>query len=120
MDSTTAKGKLMEATTHRIAMPVPATKGHVSAPAEERTLPQLTLGGVLAVWAAAALPMALLAWFVAPRLAHHLSGPGSLAQALIITLTGGVILQVRVLVMVLRREEGGPRWAGLREARLAP
>ena len=105
----------MEATTHRIAMPVPATKGHVSAPAEERTLPQLTLGGVLAVWAAAALPMALLAWFVAPRLAHHLSGPGPLAQALIITLTGGLIWQFVLVMMLVRREQGTLRWSVLRE-----
>src|SRR5437763_8067164 len=107
MDSTSAKGNLMEATTNSIAMPVPVTKAQVSAPAEGRTLPQLTLGGVLAVWAAAALPMALLAWFVAPRLAHHLSGPGPLAQALIITLTGGLIWQV-VLVRTLVRRGQGP------------
>ena len=90
----------MKAMTNGVAIPAPAMKARVSAPAEERTLPQLTLGGVLAVWAAAALPMALLAWFVAPRLAHHLSGPGPLAKALIITLTGGLIWQF-VLVMML-------------------
>jgi hypothetical protein len=41
-------------------------------------LPQLGLGGIAAVWAAAALPMGLLAWVVAPLVADHLSGPGAL------------------------------------------
>lgn len=106
----------MEAMTNSIAIPAPATKAQVSTPAEERTLPQLTLGGVLAVWAAAALPMGLLAWFVAPRLANHLSGPGTLAKALIITLTGGLIWQFVLVMMLVRREQGTLRWSVLREA----
>jgi uncharacterized protein len=116
MDSTTAKGQLMEAMTNSITIPAPATKAQVSTPPEERTLPQLTLGGVLAVWAAAALPMGLLAWFVAPRLANHLSGPGTLAKALIITLTGGLIWQFVLVMMLVRREQGTLRWSVLREA----
>ena len=40
-----------------------------------RALPQLALRGIIAVWAAAALPMGLLAWVVAPLLADQLSGP---------------------------------------------
>ena len=39
-------------------------------------VPQYRLGGVLAVWAAAALPMAALAWLVAPAVADRLTGPG--------------------------------------------
>src|SRR5215212_9768273 len=34
-------------------------------------IPQLRIRGILAVWAAAALPMAVLAWLVAPMLADR-------------------------------------------------
>lgn len=106
----------MEATTNSIAIPAPATKMQTSAPAAERTLPQLSLGGVLAVWAAAALPMGLLAWLVAPRLADHLSGAASLPRALIITLTGGLIWQFVLVMLLVRREQGTLRRSVLREA----
>src|SRR5262249_38682064 len=106
MDSTANKGQLMEAMTNSIAIPAPATKTETSVPAGERTLPQLSLGGVIAVWAAAALPMGLLAWFVAPRLADHLSGGASLPRALMITLTGGLIWQFVLVMALVRREQG--------------
>lgn len=48
-------------------------------------LPQLELRGIAAVWAAAAVPMGLLAWVAAPVLADHLSGTARLGQALMIT-----------------------------------
>ena len=86
----------MKAMTNSIAIPAPATKAQVSTPAEERTLPQLTLGGVLAVWAAAALPMGLLAWFVAPRLANHLSERGRDLKAGMVVITGSVIPTVSI------------------------
>jgi CAAX protease family protein len=40
---------------------------------------QWSRGRVLTVWAAAALPMGLLAWVVAPILAHAFSGPAALS-----------------------------------------
>src|SRR5262249_12020069 len=116
MDSTTTKGQLMEAMTNTIATPFPSTKVQASAPADTRTLPQLSLKGIAAVWAAAALPMAVLAWLVAPRLADHLSGAGSLPRALIITLTGGLIWQFVLVMGLVRREQGTLRWSVLREA----
>ena len=87
----------MEAATHRIH---PAARGHQAAgrpalPADERVLPQLGLRGIIAVWAAAAVPMGLLAWVAAPLLADQLSGPDALVRALIITLTAGAHLAVR-------------------------
>lgn len=42
-----------------------ATAGHV-------TIPQYGVGRILAVWAAVAVPMALLAWVAAPALASTL------------------------------------------------
>ena len=40
-------------------------------------IPQLRIRGILGVWAAAALPMAALAWLVAPVLAGRFAGTGS-------------------------------------------
>jgi uncharacterized protein len=54
-------------------------------------IPQYSRRQILLVWAAAALPMALLAWVVAPRLADVLSGSAPLAQALLLTLTAGLV-----------------------------
>src|SRR5215211_3220898 len=50
---------------------------------------------ILAVWAAAALPMAALAWLVAPAAADRLSGDGNLpmVKALTVCLMVGLIWQ---------------------------
>jgi uncharacterized protein len=92
-----------------------ATSEPPAAPAERR-LPQLGLGGIAAVWAAAALPMGLLAWVVAPLLAHHLSGPGALSRALIITLTAGLVWQFVLVMGLVAREQGTLRWSVLKDA----
>jgi uncharacterized protein len=84
--------------------------------ADQRALPQLRLGGIIAVWAAAALPMGLLAWVVAPALADHLSGPGSLSKALIACLTAGLVWQVVLVMTLVRREQGSLRFSVLRDA----
>ena len=97
----------MQATTNSIATHAPPSTGQHSPsvkrrastagadprprPVDGRALPQLGLRGIIAVWAAAALPMGLLAWVVAPLLADQLSGPGALSRALIIALTAGAL-----------------------------
>src|SRR6266511_3527006 len=85
-------------------------------PADERALPQLRLRGIIAVWAAAALPMGLLAWVVAPLLADQLNGSGRLPRALIITLTAGLIWQFVLVLTLVAREQGSLRWSVLRDA----
>src|SRR5829696_5666362 len=55
--------------------------------AQAAVIQQYSLARILAVWAAAALPMGALAWFVAPRLADRLGGAEPLVQALLICLT---------------------------------
>ena len=85
-------------------------------PADERALPQLGLRGIIAVWAAAALPMGLLAWVVAPLVADQLSGPAALSRALIITLTAGLVWQFVLVMFLVRREQGTLRWPVLRDA----
>jgi membrane protease YdiL (CAAX protease family) len=119
MYSTTTKGEVMEAATHRIATPAPATTSSAdrpAPPADERALPQLGLRGIIAVWAAAAVPMGLLAWVAAPLLADQLTGPGALVRALIITLTAGLVWQFVLVMTLVRREQGSLRWPVVRDA----
>src|SRR3712207_2685951 len=71
---------------------------------------QLTLGGILAVWAAATVPMGLLAWVVAPTVAGRLSGPGALSRALILGLTVGLVWQFVLVLLLVRHEQGTLRW----------
>jgi membrane protease YdiL (CAAX protease family) len=78
--------------------------------------PQLSLGGILAVWAAATVPMGLLAWVVAPIVADRLSGPGALPRALILALTAGLVWQFLLVLLLVRHEQGTLRWAVVREA----
>jgi uncharacterized protein len=85
-------------------------------PAGERVLPQLGFGRTIAVWAAAALPMGVLAWVVAPLLADQISGPGRLVQALLITLTAGLAWQFALVMILVKREQGTLRWSVLRDA----
>ncbi len=98
----------MATATRRIATP--------ATPADERALPQLGLRGIIGVWAAAALPMGLLAWVVAPLVADQMSGPGALVRALIITLTAGLVWQFVLVMALVRREQGSLRWPVVRDA----
>src|SRR5829696_4888706 len=75
---------------------------------------QYSLAQILAVWAAAALPMGALAWVVAPWLAERLDGPAPLVRTLLALLTVGLIWQL-VLVLVYR-ERGSLRWSVLKDA----
>src|ERR687897_3442367 len=81
-------------------------------------IPQYTVPRILAVWAAAALPMGALAWLVAPALADELGGEGNvpMAKALVICLTAGLIWQFVLVVLLVRREQGTLRWSTVREA----
>jgi uncharacterized protein len=106
----------MEASTSSIAIHLPATTRQAVPRAERRALPQLGLRGIIAVWAAAALPMGLLAWVGAPLLADHLSGPSALPRALIIALTAGLVWQFVLVLTLVRREQGTLRWPVLKDA----
>jgi membrane protease YdiL (CAAX protease family) len=80
------------------------------------SLPQYTLKKIAAIWAAAALPMGLLAWVVAPWLADRLDGPSALTKALILCLTAGLVWQFVLVAGLLARERRSPQWPGVREA----
>jgi uncharacterized protein len=81
-------------------------------------IPQYRLLTILAIWAAAALPMAALAWLVAPTLEDHLGGAGDVPmfKALVICLTGGLIWQFVLVVVLVWREQRTLRWSTVREA----
>ncbi len=101
---------------------IPLTEGvsghraHTASAAIE--IPQYRRRTIFAIWAAAALPMAALAWIVAPALAHHLAGEGNipLAKALIALLTIGLVWQFVLVAIIVWREQRSFRWSVLREA----
>jgi membrane protease YdiL (CAAX protease family) len=78
------------------------------------TVPQYSLGKILAIWAAAAVPMAILGWVIAPALA---SGPPTGRQAFttrVMVLTLGLVWQFVLAMIIVYREEGDLRWATIR------
>jgi uncharacterized protein len=77
---------------------------------------QYSLAQILAVWAAAAVPMGVLAWIVAPWLRDQLGGDDPFAEALLICLTAGLIWQFVLVLILLRRELGALQWSRVRRA----
>jgi membrane protease YdiL (CAAX protease family) len=77
---------------------------------------QYSLAEILGIWAAAALPMAALAWVVAPLVAAQLDGPVPLTRALIALLTVGLIWQFVLVLLLVHRERGSLRWPVLKDA----
>ena len=77
---------------------------------------QYSLAQILAVWAAAAIPMAVLAWVVAPWLGGLLAGDEPFAQALLLCITAGLVWQFVLTLILVRREQGTLRWSRLRDA----
>lgn len=75
-------------------------------------IPQYRLGKILLIWAAAAIPMGILGWFVAPALAHDPQKPGFERLAV---LTVGLVWQFVLVVFLLYRETGTLRWSTLRQ-----
>ena len=90
---------------------------HLSLPERRGTqIQQYTLAGVLGAWAAAALPMAALAWLVAPWLATTMDGPTALPRALLACLTAGLVWQFMLVLLLVQHEQGTLRWAVVKNA----
>lgn len=85
-------------------------------PPRSTKIPQYSLARVIGTWAAAALPMAALAWLAAPWLAGTLKGPTALAQALIVTMTIGLMWQCVLVVVLVHHEQGSLRWPVVKDA----
>ncbi len=71
---------------------------------------------VLALWLAAAGPMGLLAWVVAPLVAGSDPTPERFAVCLIAALTAGLIWQFVLVLIVVWRERRSLRWPVLKDA----
>src|SRR5829696_4427649 len=76
-------------------------------------IPQYRRRAIFAVWAAAALPMAALAWLVAPALEDQFGGEANvpLVKALLICLTLGLIWQFVLVAVLVRREQRTLQWS---------
>jgi membrane protease YdiL (CAAX protease family) len=79
-------------------------------------IPQYSRRSILGVWAAAAAPMAALAWLVAPHLATTLSGPAPLGRALIVLLGIGMVWQFVLVAGLVFAEQRTLRWSVVRQA----
>jgi uncharacterized protein len=77
---------------------------------------QYSLAEILGVWAAAAVPIGLLAWVVAPWLRDQLGGRDPFAEALLICITAGLVWQFVLVLILVRRELGELKWPRVREA----
>jgi len=73
---------------------------------------QYSLGKVLLVWAAAAVPMGVLGWIVAPALSRGSANPGIIRLGV---LTIGLIWQFVLVMILLYREAGNLHWSTIRE-----
>jgi uncharacterized protein len=77
---------------------------------------QYSLAQILGVWAAAAVPMGVLAWLVAPWLRDQIGGDDPFAEALLICITAGLIWQFVLVLILVRNELGGLEWSRVRDA----
>jgi membrane protease YdiL (CAAX protease family) len=95
-----------------------ATPARADATPSAVDIPQLGRRAILAIWAAAALPMAVLAWLVAPILEDRFAGAGNvpLAKALFVSLTIGLVWQFVLVAILVGREQRTLRWSTIREA----
>ena len=100
-----------------VSLPLTAT-ATAEAAGSSVEIPQLRLRAIVAVWAAAALPMAALAWLVAPAIEDRFAGDGivPLAKALLVCLTVGLVWQFVLVAILVGREQRTLRWSTVREA----
>jgi membrane protease YdiL (CAAX protease family) len=78
---------------------------------QSEELPQYRLSKILLVWAAAAIPMGILGWVVAPSLASNSNHPGFERLAV---LTIGLVWQFLLILYLLYDEAGTLSWSTVR------
>lgn len=87
-----------------------ATEGEVG------TETQYSFAKILGIWAAAAVPMAVLGWVVYPAVTPDIeSDPMGAGVTRFVVLTLGLIWQFVLSMIIVYREEGDLRWATVRE-----
>ena len=77
---------------------------------------QYSLRRILAVWAAAAVPMGILAWLAVPWLRDQLGGRDPFIEALLICLNAGLLWVIALVLILVRREQGSLAWSHVRDA----
>jgi uncharacterized protein len=65
------------------------------------------LAKIVGVWAAAALPMGFLAWVCVPLLRDQLGGHDPFIESLLICLNVGLLWILALILILLRRKQGG-------------
>lgn len=93
------------------APPTPSAAG-----AEAPAMPQWRPRRIAAVWAAAAVPMGVLGWLVAPWLAHRIGGRDPFITSLLVCFNAGLLWQLGLVLGLVRRERGSLSWTNVREA----
>jgi membrane protease YdiL (CAAX protease family) len=76
-------------------------------------IPQYSARKVLLTWAAAAIPMGILGWVVAPALALDPQKPGFERLAV---LAAGLVWQFLLVMFLLYQEAGNLRWSTIRQS----
>src|SRR5687767_15937316 len=96
-----------------VSYPLTATAPRSDTAVSSVEIPQLRIRAIFGVWAAAALPMAVLAWVVAPMLADRFAGAGNvpMGKALIVSLAIGMIWQFVLVATLVGREQRTLRWS---------
>ena len=90
---------------------VAATQDH----APEETPAQYSLAKILGIWAAAALPMAILGWVVFPAVSPDFKAdPLGAGVTRLVLLTVGLIWLFVLSMIFVYRDEGDLRWATIR------
>ena len=79
------------------------------------TVTQYTKRGIFLIWAAAAIPMGVLSWVVAPAIADG-DGIESLIRPLIACLTVGLVWQFVLAMGLVAYEQRSLRWSRVKEA----
>src|SRR5262245_16420308 len=75
---------------------------------------QYSLAAILGLWALAAPPIAILGWFVSPRLAPTAGAdPLRTGVTRLLLLTLGLVWLFLLSLLIVRREEGDLRWVTL-------
>ena len=79
------------------------------------TVTQYTKKGIFMIWAAAAIPMGVLSWIVAPAIADG-DGIESLIRPLIACMTVGLVWQFVLAMGLVAYEQRSLRWSRVKEA----
>lgn len=98
-------------TTHTLSQP--AVQSSLEQTKQAEQVEQYTLWQILGIWAIVALPMALLAWVVAPIIIPYISLPPGITYWLL--MIAGMAWEFIVSLAIIYRELGTLRWSAIRQ-----